>query len=214
MWQWLKVKRSKLLIKAIFSFTLAISTAIFVAIPAQADIVPDKPQTPICIEVINLEKYPDYQLFVRTRLRQRRPIENEYIKDVALKPGMCSSVSSGPREEIDFYATLKTNLNQIDLIPDSKTAQIKGLKSLQAKLILGKFIYTPINSSEPFFTGSIQRKVQITNLDGDTFKFKTQQLVYVPNYSWIFVLAIGLLLTVVAIGLQLRGKASTKQDLL
>jgi hypothetical protein len=210
MWKWLNVQRSNLPTNTILSISLAISTAILVAIPARADIIPDQPEISSCIEIVNLEKYPDYQLFARTRIWQRQPIENEYVRDVALKPGMC--LQSGRRETIDFYATPKTNLSQINLIPASRTKQIKGLKSLQTKLILGKDVSTPNNNSQPFYTKSIQRKLEITNLDVSTFKFKTQQYVYSIDNSWMFVIAIGLLLTVLAIGLRLRHKASLQRD--
>jgi CRISPR/Cas system CMR-associated protein Cmr5 small subunit len=210
MWKWLDLQRSNLPTDTILSISLMISTAILVATPAQADIVPDQPETLSCIEIVNLAKYPDYQIFARTRIWQRQPIENEYIRDVALKPGMC--LQSGRRETIDFYATKKINLTQINLIPASRTEQIKGLNSLQTKLILGKDVSTPNNSSQPFSTKSMQRKLEITNLDVNNFKFKTQQYVYSIDNSWIFVIAIGLLLTVLAIGLRLRHKASLQRD--
>jgi hypothetical protein len=185
-----KINRSKLPTNTILSIAVAILAAILETTPAQADVIPsspDPPETPHCIEVVNLEKYPEYQIFARSRSWSRLPIENAYFRDIILEPGMC--LHSIRREVIDFYATKKTNLNQIDLTPDSGTGQIKGLKSLQTKLFLGKNTSIPDNTSTPFYTGLIQQKVQITELNGDNFKFKTQQYVYHIDNSWIFLLS-------------------------
>jgi hypothetical protein len=207
MLQWLKIKRSKLPTNTILSIALAI----LIVTPAQADIVPDQPEKPSCIEVVNLEKYPDYQIFARTRIWHRLPIENDYFKDIILKPGMC--LSSGRREKIDFYATKKTNLNPINLVSEPGTEQLKGLKSLQTQLILGKDISTPNNSSPPFYTELIQRKVQITELNENTYKFNTQQYVYSINSNWAFLLMAGLLLMIIVIVLHSRYKTSLQRDL-
>jgi hypothetical protein len=198
--RWRKTNRSKLPTNIILSIAVAISTATLEATPARADALPSLPETPNCIEVVNLEKYPEYQIFASSRFR-----------DVILKPGMC--LESIRHEATNFYATKKTNLKQLDLTPDSETGQIKGLRSLQTKLFLGKDTSTPDNTSSPFYTGLIHRKVQITELNGDNFKFKTQQYVYHANNIWMFLLVIGLLLAVIAIGLRTHKKISLQKDI-
>jgi hypothetical protein len=186
-----------------------------IAIPAKADVIGNEIFLPHCVKIVNLEKFPDYQIIARnyTYRPGKESSALRGLQDVAMKPSSCVSVSY--KHRLDFYAANKSELKNIDLtkiIDKDQDPRISGLDSPQIKLIPGnlqipyyyKYSTTSEDSNLPWYVSDVQDELQIVEITPTVLSLK-QKTIYHYNYLfWALAFAAAIVLIIILIFRRIR----------